>query len=395
MRVLCYLPSTPWPADRGTRQRSALLLRALGDIADVEIGLRESPKEPAQSYLAEYTVHTYQGSAGKVDRLNRLVDSLGNVLLGARRYRRDPLLSGWLLDLMTHGSFDAIVGRYGVYSAEAGIPDLPRSVIDIDDLMSTFFRNRANVPSVSLTTRLAANGRSNLFRNIERRRLADASHLWLSSQADFEALGLPNSSILPNIPFHPGSPLPLATAKPQSLLFVGRLSWSPNSKGVSWFLRNVWPILLSTYPNLRFRIVGAGLSETLVDEWNAVPGVKVAGFVDDLKAEYRRADIVVAPIFEGAGTKIKILEALAFGRPCVTTPAGYDGLAEHIRAGTSIRVATPSAFASVCLELLADRVQRAALGASGFQAVIRYYSYERFRNEVSYTLQRVINASAN
>ena len=56
--------------------------------------------------------------------------------------------------------------------------------------------------------------------------------------------------------------------------------------------------------------------------WEAIDGVQPVGYVDDLADEYRRCAFTVAPIFEGAGTKIKVLESLAFGRACLTTPCG-------------------------------------------------------------------------
>ena len=62
------------------------------------------------------------------------------------------------------------------------------------------------------------------------------------------------------------------------------------------------------------------------------PGVVIEGFVPDLADVYATAELVVAPIFSGSGTKVKVLEALSHGLPVVTTPegiAGLDGMCGH------------------------------------------------------------------
>ena len=63
---------------------------------------------------------------------------------------------------------------------------------------------------------------------------------------------------------------------------------------------------------------------------STIPGIELEGFVADVRPAYARAAIVIAPLLASAGTNIKILEAMAMGKPIVAT--AVDGVAEIIEA---------------------------------------------------------------
>lgn len=103
------------------------------------------------------------------------------------------------------------------------------------------------------------------------------------------------------------------------LLFLGARS-AVNVEGLKWFLDQVWP-LLSPH-GFQLDIVGqVGAAFSQVPE-----GVHVHGRQDDLECFFRRANISINPVFVGGGLKIKCVDALAAGIPCVTTPEGAAGL---------------------------------------------------------------------
>ena len=104
--------------------------------------------------------------------------------------------------------------------------------------------------------------------------------------------------------------------EPNRLLFIGSFNHLPNRSGIEWFLREVWPLL----NGLTLHII-AGVETSL-----AAPNVEVEGFVPDVRPAYRRASVVIVPLTESAGTNIKVLEALAMGKPIVSTSVGMNGL---------------------------------------------------------------------
>jgi len=125
--------------------------------------------------------------------------------------------------------------------------------------------------------------------------------------------------------------VPAGSAQPSSnpgekfALFVGG-NFYANRAGISWFAANVAPhIGMKTY------IVGRGL-EDLGPELDCEGKVEVVGAVESLADWYMKAELVIAPIFDGSGMKTKVAEALMFGKKVIGTPeafSGYDDVADQ------------------------------------------------------------------
>jgi glycosyltransferase involved in cell wall biosynthesis len=103
-----------------------------------------------------------------------------------------------------------------------------------------------------------------------------------------------------------------------------------------------------------------------------VPGVEFTGFVDDLEGLYQRSRVVCAPILAGGGTRIKIIEAAAYGKAVVATRVGAEGL--NMRDGVELLLRDdPGSFADACLQLLNDAVLCERLGRAAYATVVRCY----------------------
>lgn len=130
---------------------------------------------------------------------------------------------------------------------------------------------------------------------------------------------------VPRLPPQPRSP-----HDPLRILFVGTGQYHPNVRGLRWFIEQVLPMLRRHVPAV-LDIVGD--PPPLRAE---APGVTYLGRVAELKPHYERAHAAIVPLFEGSGTRLKAIEAAAWGRPIVSTPLGSEGLAltagEHFLA---------------------------------------------------------------
>ena len=102
-----------------------------------------------------------------------------------------------------------------------------------------------------------------------------------------------------------------------------------NIKGLIDFVRLAWPRVRRSVPGAELVVVGAVAAAVA---GRAVPGVTVAGRIDDLAPLYREASVVINPVVAGTGAKIKTVEALCHLRPLVTWPAGIDGLEPGLAA---------------------------------------------------------------
>ncbi|MGN6306828.1 MAG: glycosyltransferase [Mesorhizobium sp.] len=135
------------------------------------------------------------------------------------------------------------------------------------------------------------------------------------------------------------------------VLFVGNAT-PPNRAALLWFLSEVWPAVRTSCPTARFRAVGTA---ALAPEIASVDGFERVGPLPDLAPEYRRARLVVAPLVSGtAGVKVKVAEAMSYGRPLVTTPIGVDaGDANQLDEGAIVADGAAD-FARAVIALLSD-----------------------------------------
>jgi len=136
------------------------------------------------------------------------------------------------------------------------------------------------------------------------------------------------------------------------LLFVAGFAHQPNADAAVWFVNETLPLIRQKHPRIQLALVGSNPSPAV----QALRGedIQVTGFVTDeeLAQRYGAARVVVAPLRYGAGVKGKVIEAMRFGVPCVTTSAGAQGLAET--AGFLAAVDDAPSFARHVLLLLDD-----------------------------------------
>ena len=150
-----------------------------------------------------------------------------------------------------------------------------------------------------------------------------------------------------------------ADNKTNHLLFVG--SSNPiNVEALRWFLRDVFPLVRVQLPHIELEVVG-GCAEKI----SARDGLILTGRAIDLASHYRRAKAVINPVRFGTGLKIKAIEALAYGRPLITTRAGAAGLEKWAERAFLV-AETPEEFAEAirkvcCVEDLCDSLTKSAI----------------------------------
>ena len=173
--------------------------------------------------------------------------------------------------------------------------------------------------------------------------------------------------------YAPGRVQPLDLG-PAALVFTGKMDFRPNIDAVEWML----PILRrvrEAMPQARLYVVGQQPHPRLL-RLAAEPGVVITGAVPDTRPYIAGATIYVVPLRVGGGTRLKVLEAMAFARAIVSTRLGIEGF--DFADGRELRLAdTSEAFASAIIDLLEDPQARARLGAAARAAVEECYGWER------------------
>ena len=158
------------------------------------------------------------------------------------------------------------------------------------------------------------------------------------------------------------------------LVFTGKMDFRPNVDAVLWFADEVLPGVRAAQPEAHFVVVGQKPHARL-DPLRQREDVTLTGWVEDVRPYIASAAVYVAPLRMGGGTRLKLLEAMAMGKPIVSTSLGCEGF--DVADGQELRVAdAPEAFAAAVLELLADETQRARLGRTARRFVEAHYGWE-------------------
>lgn len=120
--------------------------------------------------------------------------------------------------------------------------------------------------------------------------------------------------------------IPLEANSRKDLVFVGGFAHEPNVDAVRWFVKEVLPTVLKEIPDIRFQVIGSNPPDEIKNM--ACDHVLVRGFVteEELEEAYYNARMAVVPLRFGAGMKGKVIEALYYNVPVVTTSIGAQGL---------------------------------------------------------------------
>lgn len=285
-------------------------------------------------------------SAGALSQLSAQLPARDYAVVFAQR-----LSTAWILDQLL---------RRGAIAAGLRLADF-------DDVLSRFKQRELDLGG-------AGEGRLRRWlarRTIARLRAAERAIAlgWDGAGAaapeDLAALAgeLPGASLhlLPNVVDRPE--LDPADREPERVLFVGHLSYPPNVQGLRRFLAEAWPLVRAARPEAQLDVVGMYPEAELAGQIAAAGG-RLHANVPSVIPFYQRASVVISPIFYGSGTRIKIIEAMAFGRPVVSTTVGAEGLG--LGPGREVLIADDlPRFAAAVVDLLGDPAQADALRVAG------------------------------
>jgi glycosyltransferase involved in cell wall biosynthesis len=180
---------------------------------------------------------------------------------------------------------------------------------------------------------------------------------------------LPEKEVLP-------FPMPLETVdcvtapKEGRVLFVGAGHYA-NVHGLKWFLDKIWPQVQKRRPDAEFHVCGS-VCEHFED---MISRVSFRGRLEDLTQEYAEASVVVVPLLDGTGLKIKLVDALRHGRPVVATSCALQGIgfAENVCA---LRADSPETFATAVIRLLGNHAESQQMQLQAIELVQERFSRE-------------------
>jgi glycosyltransferase involved in cell wall biosynthesis len=167
---------------------------------------------------------------------------------------------------------------------------------------------------------------------------------------------------------------PAAPENPrQGIVFVGGQTWFPNRDGMEYFARSILPLIRAERPEVEVTWVGRAGEEEV--RRYAEMGVRMTGYVDDIRPYVHRGACFIVPLRVGGGTRLKILDAWALGKAVVSTSPGCEGL--QVVEGENMLVADqPETFARAVLRTLDSDDLRRRLEAGGRRTAVEVYDWD-------------------
>jgi glycosyltransferase involved in cell wall biosynthesis len=157
-----------------------------------------------------------------------------------------------------------------------------------------------------------------------------------------------------------------------TLGFVGSMQWEPNRDAVRWFVGEMFPRLRKKDKKVHLVIVGSGMSEEIRNLDNG-KDIIVQGDVPDISEVFLDVDVFVAPVRLGSGVNVKVIEAMSYGVPVVTTPKGAEGIGG--KDGEHFMVAnTPEEFVYTIRDLVMNPDRRKTLGIAAREYISAHHS---------------------
>lgn len=344
-RILWITPKWPLPADDGARVATAGLLKGLAALG-TEIHLVAVAAPDERRDAAEAVAELGVASARAVPRSSPPRPPVARALWYGRALAGSPLLPLTMAAYRAPGvtaviSREAAAGasfvvydglhpaahayRGGVYSPDGcALPIIYRAHNRESDLWA---RKLATIDSPLAAAFLRFQERRvRAFEDSLVRRAAGVATVSPEDLAAFETAGpvrngavVPIGYEFPPPPSWPGGDL-------RRIMFIGRLDWHPNRDGLRWFLERVWPKVVRRRTDLHLTIAGSGDGGWLRPLVAGAERVTFAGRVESVAGLYEESMLSIVPLFYGSGTRVKVIEACRFARPCISTAVGVEGV---------------------------------------------------------------------
>lgn len=357
----------PLPADSGGKRRSLAILERLarlgnvvlcafdqggadrGGLAAMGVEVWSVPWSPTPARVACGLLCTGSGSAARF---------------------WDRRLAAAVREAAGDRPTDVLQVEYATLAPYLKVAPARLRVLDLHNIESSLAASYAR--SAGIIKAAPVWGEAAALKRLEGVALRRADIAMVVSRQDQDRLPRTNAEVLlcPN-GWEPSPPLPAATEP--VVIFVALLSWRPNVDAAVWLAERVWPLVRRRVPDARLLLVGRSPAPQV--QRLARPDITVTGTVADVRPYLAQAQVAVAPLLSGGGTRLKLLEALDAGRPVVATRIGAEGLEDLIGHGVIV-ADTPEKVSEALCGLLADKARARQLGAAGRRAVAERYAWD-------------------
>jgi glycosyltransferase involved in cell wall biosynthesis len=374
-RVLVLVRLAPWTERGGARIRNHWMIQGLASRYRVDLVLAAEADDAPPAYHA-----MLESIAGfpRVTGARGWAERIADAVLTRRPLYSAGIVSGALKEhvakMLRETPYAAIQADLNMEAAIPPMTPVP-IVYNAHNCETALQRRHAAGESRLLATalRLDAGRLARLESSfIERARLITACSL--DDIEDLERLApgaRRKSALIPNgVDLSRHASIAADASAEGALLITGSMDWRPNQQGLLWFLTEVLPLLRARLPHAIVRVAGR-MSPVFAAKIDAYQGVTAVPNPLEMREELTRARVVLAPITASSGTRLRILEAWAAGRPVVTTTYGALGL-EYTEGVELLARDEPAAFVEGIASLLESVERWSALREAALSRVQQY-----------------------
>ena len=407
LRILFLTPEMPAATGGGLSMRCGQNLLAASAIGDVDVIVAAS-QDKSNPQSAAFTQHHARRlivveSDGRFDSMLEIILYHADPSQGLeafRSYGRPAMCLGQsapvLRDVgqaLAGQSYDLCIvmrlHRLPTLDAALAACDIGTILCDLDDDDEWFAQERSDQARRDGDDFKAQmyKAEADIYREFRIRMATKAAVLTVAGQQSLDRLSAEHGSdkvrLVPN-GIRMAAPDP--PAPDPVLLFVGSLNYEPNTEGLDWFVQQVLPLVQKSVPEVALHVAGRSASKNTRTMLRRARATLFDG-PPDLEPIYRQAAVSIVPLHRGSGTRIKILEAGAYGLPIVSTEKGAEGIGLSRSVHGWITPETPGAFADACIEALSEPDMRAEQAGN----LRQFVSENHDLNLVIGRMQRIID----
>jgi len=366
MKVLFLSPYPPYPPNFGGSTRIFNLMRQAAAHHEVfSLSYPSTAPEP-------HDLSGLEAVAKRVEFVDRppIDKRIGQArsLLSRRSFQRlshySTAMQKAIESITAEEGIDVIVAEFsqmGYFDFPAG----PALIIDEHNIESDLI-HRSYLSAPTSFRKLYNFVESRKFRREELTLLEKAHRVTVTSGRDrdllLEAKGGLKIDVIPNGVdtdfFKPRG----GEGETNTLVFTGAMHYHPNIQAALYFLEEILPLIERYVPDVRFVAAGGDVPDELAR--HASDRVIFTGYVDDIRDYIDSAAVFVVPLLVGDGTRFKVVETMASGKPVVSTSLGAEGI--PVTHGSNILLAAdPATFANAVVTLLDDAPRASRLAEAG------------------------------
>ncbi|MBF0557315.1 MAG: glycosyltransferase [Nitrospirae bacterium] len=376
MNILILSPFLPWPISQGGKIRAFNIIKYLSVNHKITLACLSEERISDYGPLADFCEEVIC-----IERRRNIFRDLPPFLFGSKPFNfvrfSSVVFSNALKELLKRKSFDLIQIEFSMMWQYADIFKGVPAVLDAHNIESEIVKQIGNTQKnpvmkllYVLEKRKLIRGEAAAWRGCDICfAVSESERTVIVSHADpGKVYTAPNGVDCTRFEYAPKS------RAGKQLLFIGGMDYLPNADSALYLIEQIWPLVRAGQPDARLEIVGRNISKLRMS--HATENIGFHENVPDILPYFRDADLLLVPLRSGAGTRIKILEAMAAGLPVVTTSKGCEGIEARDREHLMV-ADTPADFAGAIRKILGDPGLRSSIIQNARRLVETKYSWEK------------------